>query len=748
MSKEYEMVLELQSQLDSRFTRTFDQAQRRMDDMEQILRELGRVPGPEKARKDVEDLGEKYGFAQREAESFHETVMRVARYTGAYAFVQGIITGFQDAINMVGMYEDSLKGLQAETGASVAEMDGLQSIVDSLYARNYGDSYAGVSQGVAEVRQITQLAGKELEDVSSSAFAFAETFGYDIKESIRTAMNMSRNFGISVEESFNLMTQGAQKGLDSNGDMLDTFNEYSVFFSQMGFESAQMLDVINTGMINGARNTDLVADGIKEIGILAKDGSKETKEALDYLGFDFMDAMEKLAGGGKDAQRTYQEVVKRLAEVEDPLIKNGLAVDLFGTKAEDLEVTVIDSLANVQREFDKTIDSMDAVKEIRYGSVSKGLQGIGRQLQLSLLQPIEEDLLPYLNELANWFNSPAGQEWFTSIQEGIGSAVDTAIDLVETVINHWPEIKATTLALTAAIVTMKIGFEALRIIGVVTDLMKAYRAGTLMAHLATLGLNTALLANPITIVVGLIGVLVGALVWMGTHSDKTRAIILKVWETLKDNPIMAVIGGPITALVGIAATIIENWNPMEGFFYNMWNGIKIAFSDAINWIIDKMNWLINKMNSFKIEVPDFLGGGTIGGFNIDTIDHINWGDRKEDNVGGLKRTGQHVENAYADGGIVTGPEVALIGEGGDAEAVIPMNNKPRSKALLAATANSMGYDIDGGGTKINFAPQINLYASASREDGEMLSGILMDDFRKLVKEEKKREQRVKLAYGN
>jgi len=45
---------------------------------------------------------------------------------------------------------------------------------------------------------------------------------------------------------------------------------------------------------------------------------------------------------------------------------------------------------------------------------------------------------------------------------------------------------------------------------------------------------------------------------------------------------------------------------------------------------------------------------------------------------------------YADGGIVSAPELAWIGEGGDTEAVIPWNNSARSKDLWLQTGQALG----------------------------------------------------------
>lgn len=51
--------------------------------------------------------------------------------------------------------------------------------------------------------------------------------------------------------------------------------------------------------------------------------------------------------------------------------------------------------------------------------------------------------------------------------------------------------------------------------------------------------------------------------------------------------------------------------------------------------------------------------------------------------------GGHVP-AYASGGVVTNPQMALVGEGGDHEAIIPLNNDKRSQALWEYAGKRMG----------------------------------------------------------
>lgn len=747
MSKEYEMILELQAKLDSRFNKTFNESTKRIDEMEKALQEIAHAKGPTKTRKEVEGLGDAFGEAQRRVEGFNHILVRVWKYTGAYALTQAIIQGFQGAIQKVSEYDDALHNLQAKTGATAAEMEAVQDVANNLYTAGYGADFSGLTSSLAEIKQITQLSGDALQDVSSDALAFSETFGYDVKESIATAMNMSRNFGITTQEAFNLMSQGAQQGLDSNGDMLDTFNEYSTYFKQMGFESAQMLDVLNAGMKSGARNTDFVADAIKELGIRAKDSSKTTLQALDYLGYkDLGKITDELASGGKTAQKAFQGVMKALKNVKDPATKSGLAVDLFGTKAEDLEVTVIDSLSNVERTFDKTTKTMEEVKKVNYASVKKQIGIIGREFQISVIQPVFEKVLPLLDQVSKWFQSEAGSAFFASVTNEIEYGIDKAFEFANFIKDNWQTVVTITASLGSALVALRLGLIGVQIVSTVTKLLTAYRNGAFLAELATLGFNTALWANPITWVVAAIAALIGIIVALVLNWDKVKAATLSVWDAIKDNPIMWIVGGPLFHLIRTAETIIKNWNPVQGFFQNMWNGIKIAFSDSVNFIIDKVNWLIEKINGIKL--PDWMGGK---GINIPTIENVKFGQKK---LTALPETNGNM-SAYADGTITNGPEIAMIGEGDDHESVIPHNRKPRSVALLGTTMKKMGLAPigSGGGNSgggdtyhIDFKPTIVLRDKATDEDAQRVAQATQSLFNRQYNQMKKQNKRVSLSY--
>ncbi|MCM3567847.1 transglycosylase SLT domain-containing protein [Neobacillus mesonae] len=169
-------------------------------------------------------------------------------------------------------------------------------------------------------------------------------------------------------------------------------------------------------------NRDKVGDAVKEFNIRSKDGSKTSIEAYKQLGLNAKKMTQTFAKGGPAAQNAFKQVVNAIGKVKDPAEKNAIAVSLFGTQAEDLEMKVITSLGNVRSQFDMTKNTMADVKKIKYDTLGMALQGIGRQIETGLLIPIGEKILPKLTDFSQWFQDkmPVVKNIVEGTMNGIG----------------------------------------------------------------------------------------------------------------------------------------------------------------------------------------------------------------------------------------------------------------------------------------------------------------------------------------
>lgn len=184
--------------------------------------------------------------------------------------------------------------------------------------------------------------------------------------------------------------------------MLDTINEYSSQFGALGFTVDDMFETMNSGLEGGAWNLDKVGDAVKEFNIRAKDGSKSTSEAFQALDMDAGKMAETFAKGGPAAQDAFQTVVKEISAIEDPIKRNEIGVALFGTQFEDLEVKAFSALGNTGTKFDQTVDSMERINAVKYDTPMQAIAGIGRQLEVGIVQPIMQMVMPAINAFATW----------------------------------------------------------------------------------------------------------------------------------------------------------------------------------------------------------------------------------------------------------------------------------------------------------------------------------------------------------
>lgn len=110
---------------------------------------------------------------------------------------------------------------------------------------------------------------------------------------------------------------------------------------------------------------------------------------------------------------------------------------------------------------------------------------------------------------------------------------------------------------------------------------------------------------------------------------------------------------------GLQEKLSAIWDKFKEFINKILGGVE----NMINKPITALNKLIDKLNKLKVDIPDILGGGTIG-FNINKFSSVS-----------IPR--------LAKGGIVEKPTLSLIGEAGR-EAVVPLENNTEWMEKLAS----------------------------------------------------------------
>lgn len=341
------------------------------------------------------------------------------------------------AIDFATDVEKSSNSFVASTGTAKNEAEAFEDAMLDIYNDNFGEDLSDISTSMAEVaKQTKEVDPEKVAELTEYALMLRNTFGYDVNEQIRAANMLMTQFGLSGDEAFTLIAQGAQKGLDKNGDMLDTINEYSVQFQQLGFSAEEMFDILINGAESGVFSVDKAGDAVKEFGIRVKDGSDSTAGAFEDLGLNVEEISSDFAAGGDKAQQAFKKVTNALFAMEDPLKQNQTGVALFGTMWEDLGVDGVKALTTLTKQVDKTADTLDDMNDIKYDDLESALNGAGRAIQTGFVLPIGQKATPAFKEFAETISKGAKEangdigEMSDVFSESLGILIDDVSDVI------------------------------------------------------------------------------------------------------------------------------------------------------------------------------------------------------------------------------------------------------------------------------------------------------------------------------
>ncbi|MFD6197185.1 phage tail tape measure protein [Mycobacteriaceae bacterium NPDC060252] len=241
-----------------------------------------------------------------------------------------------------GMATTATKDLfQSRMGLDERSIGQFATAAGHAYANNFGSSMAdnlGAAQAALRAGLITPSADdtevqrtvEQLQGAGQVTEATAAQLSRSAATLIRTG------FANSTSDALDIITAGFQKGLDVSGDWLDTINEYSTQFRKLGLDGSQVLTLLKQGFEGGARDTDKVADSLKEFSIRAVDGSKTTKEGFEALGFSAEEMGKRFSAGGEQARQAFGAVLTGLRNLDDPVQQALVWQRLFGTQWEDM----------------------------------------------------------------------------------------------------------------------------------------------------------------------------------------------------------------------------------------------------------------------------------------------------------------------------------------------------------------------------------------------------------------------------
>lgn len=384
--KKLELLEKAQQQVNEKFNnKEIGEEQYRafQREVERARAEVGRFEGQlsdlqstaNNAAENVEDAGNAAEDAGEQAEESGNggfTVLKGALSNLVSEGIKKAIDGFKE---LATEGEAALNSLQAKTGATAEQMETYKDVITNLYANNYGEDKGDIADSIAEVtQQLGELDSESLEDVTEKAFLLRDTFGFEVNESVRAANMLIQQFGVTADEAYTLIAQGAQNGLNKNGDLMDIINEYGVHYKQMGYSAEEFFNSLENGTAAGTFSVDKLGDAMKEFGIRSKDGSDSTAGAFATLGIIVGDN-SKLISEAQDKSEDYK---KTIADLEQKLKYAEIEQSNFNEKTSELQkMKMEDNIAKWTEELEKNKAELSSNEETIHSlqeSASKGGQ--------------------------------------------------------------------------------------------------------------------------------------------------------------------------------------------------------------------------------------------------------------------------------------------------------------------------------------------------------------------------------------
>lgn len=548
--------------------------------------------------------------------------------------------------------QDAFQQFAAATGTASNEMGKYKDMINDVYKDNFGESINDVAEAMATVNQnMSYLDDSALQRCTEYAYTLSDTFGVDVAESTRTADSLIKNYGVSAREAFNLMTQGMQSGLNFSDELFDNIDEYSVQFKKLGLDAEDMFSVFENGAQNGAFNLDKIGDAVKEFSIRAIDGSDTTKQGFEALGMNADEMAQKFGAGGKTAKEAFNEVIEGLASMDDPVAQSAAGVNLFGTTWEDLGPQVITSMSTASDAIDKSRESVEELVNVKYDTLSGALGGLWRTIQVDVLQPIGNQLIPYVTKgisvvqkFTDKWNKlgPTTQKTvvkFAAVAASVGPVlmgfgkISTGIS---TVISNFGKVGGAITRLTGAsgfsgiakIMTGPFGIAAAAVAAAAILIYKNWdRIAPILQKIGQKFADFWKTVQP------QLEPFINLVKEVASYLKETLEPAFKiVWKAAGDyvvkffddvsviiDGVLGVFEGVITFLTGVFQGNWEKaWNGIVQAVGSIFGTLESLVKTPLNAVINLVNKAIGAINKISVDLPSAVGGGHIG-FNIPTI---------------------------------------------------------------------------------------------------------------------------------
>ena len=544
--------------------------------------------------------------------------------------------------------------LQNQLNLTSAEAERAGDVAGEVFSAGFGDSIGTVSEALGAVTQniggLGEATDAELDQMTRAAVSLADTFKYDVGEATQAVGTLIKT-GMAEDgiAAFDLLTAAAQKLPPKLREEIPTMiSEYGEFFDQLGMTGPDMMGMLAQAAQDPTFQIDKLGDAIKEFTLRLAD-TKAISAPLKELGLD-VDHIQKLMNEGKGTE-AFDQVTTALKGVENQTERTALQAALFGGPGEDMGNSLLGLNASGAAAATGLDDVAGAAKDVTDNvAASASMDSIMRTLA-------------------------------TTIGETLAPALKTVSDFLR-------ENPTLIKILVPIVLALAIAFGIFAVV--------------------TWAVNAALLANPITwIILGIIA-LIAVIILNIVYWDEIAAATTRTWDQ-----IVAVLSW---AWGWITAKVAEVWDWVSQKTAEAWSWIQQKVAEAIAAVMQRVQFLASipgKVSAWFGEVVSWIRGlpGKIRSAASGMWDGISSSFRSMVNqlisgwnslsftIGGGSIMGVSIPSLtlqtpnipmLAEGGVTTGPTLAMSGEGAEQEAVLPLSKLDSMMRSVSGNVRNTG----------------------------------------------------------
>lgn len=198
-----------------------------------------------------------------------------------------------------------------------------------------------------QIAAVFKVSGDELDQYTARTNALISTYDDLNQEDLILSLNaVTKEFGITANEAFDLIEQGIAGGSNVSGEFLSILREYPTQLKAIGLNAEESFKFINATVTEGIY-ADKGVDAVKEALLKLREMTPASKEALIALGFTSEEIQRKINDGSIASFDFLQQVSQKMVENGEQAQVTGQAfADIFGGAGEDAGFRFIELLSD------------------------------------------------------------------------------------------------------------------------------------------------------------------------------------------------------------------------------------------------------------------------------------------------------------------------------------------------------------------------------------------------------------------